>query len=268
MSKKPNAMILQANGTNRDRDVAEAFSLAGAEPVLVPLNYLYTGRVKFSEFQILVLPGGFSYADAFGAGNLLALDIKSYFSDEIKIFLECDKPILGICNGFQALIKANILPGQMPNQSGDENENGRKVTLTFNNSGHFECRWINMHPVSKVCIWTRDIESAMACPIAHGEGRFLTCDDSILSTISGEDMIALTYIQENGFSAGGKYPDNPNGSSMDIAGICNSMGNILGLMPHPENHIHYYQHPQWTRGVTRGNCLSLFISGVRYAEGL
>jgi phosphoribosylformylglycinamidine synthase subunit PurQ / glutaminase len=165
--------------------------------------------------------------------------------------------VIGICNGFQALVKSGILPGE-------KKEEG--ATLTFNEQGHFECRWVNLAPVSQTCIWTKDLEDTIACPIAHGEGNFQTSALFPLSSFIANDQIALTYIHADGSPANGDYPINPNGSILDIAGICNPQGNVLGLMPHPENHIHPYQHPQWTRGVKGNSGLVLFENGVKYAS--
>jgi phosphoribosylformylglycinamidine synthase len=140
------------------------------------------------------------------------------------------------------------------------------VTLTFNAQGNFECRWIHLKPVSQTCVWTRGLDENITCPIAHGEGNFQTSALFPLSSFVDNDQIALTYIHSDGSSANGRYPYNPNGSVHDIAGICNSRGNVLGLMPHPENHIHSWQHPLHTRGRTDGNGLKLFENGVNYAK--
>ncbi|MCE1254355.1 MAG: phosphoribosylformylglycinamidine synthase I [Anaerolineae bacterium] len=254
--KKPKVLILLATGTNRDADLAAAFQLAGAETEIVPLNILKNGQINWNDYQMLGLPGGFSYADALGAGKLLAVDIKSYFDDQIQAFIASGKAVIGICNGFQTLVKSGILPGQFLNQS----------TLTFNQGGHFECRWTVMKPVSSTCVWTRGLESLIECPIAHGEGNFQVTDSAILDELIQKDQIALTYSDLSGNPANGAYPTNPNGSLVDIAGICNPQGNVLGLMPHPENHIGPYQHPQWTRGISRFSGLPLFQNGVKYTS--
>ncbi len=256
---KPKALILQAHGSNRDFDVMEALTLAGADATGIPLNELRNQKTLLADFQLLVLPGGFSYADALGAGKLLALDLASYFEEEISAFVDAGKPVIGICNGFQALVKSGILPGGKKDAS---------ATLTFNEKGHFECRWVTIKPVSQNCIWTKDLEEAIICPVAHGEGNFQTNELFPLSSFIEQDQIALAYTHSNGSPANGEYPINPNGSTLDIAGICNPQGNVLGLMPHPENHIHTWQHPRHTRDETSGSGLKLFENGVKYASNL
>jgi phosphoribosylformylglycinamidine synthase I len=259
---KPKALVLQAHGSNRDFDVMEALTLAGADAVGVPLNDLRAHKRAFQDFQMVILPGGFSYADALGAGKLLAIDLASYFDDQISAFVDAGKPVIGICNGFQALVKSGILPGMK--QAAADSE----ATLTFNAEGHFECRWVDMKPVSQKCIWTKGLKETITCPIAHGEGNFQTTDLFPLSSFIDQDQIALTYTRANGTSANGEYPSNPNGSIRDIAGICNPQGNVMGLMPHPENHIHTWQHPRHTRGETSGSGLKLFENGVNYARNM
>jgi phosphoribosylformylglycinamidine synthase I len=244
---RPKVLVLLATGTNRDLDVAEALTLAGAEAEIVPLNSLRSGEKRWGEYQMLVLPGGFSYADALGAGKLLAIDLRTYFTEKIQKFVESGKPVIGICNGFQALVKAGILPGI----------EGEQATLTFNVRGHFECRWVRLKPVSEKCLWTKGLTESVECPVAHGEGNFQTASGKIAA-----EHIALAYVRADGSVAKGQYPDNPNGSMLDIAGITNKRGNVLGLMPHPENHIQAWQHPQWRRGVERGSGLVLFRNGV------
>ena len=201
-----------------------------------------------------MLPGGFAYADALGAGKVLALELNTYFADEVRSFVGTGKPVVGICNGFQALVKAGIL--------GREHD-GRDVTLTFNADGRFECRWVTLAARSEHCIWTRGLVELIDCPVAHGEGRFLPRDPVRFP----RDLIALTYTGPDGLPAAG-YPDNPNGSFEDIAGICNEGGNVLGLMPHPEDHLFAYQHPRHARGQHGRMGLPLFRNGVQYAMGL
>ena len=283
--RTPHCLILHATGTNRDHEAAQAIELAGGQPEIVHLNQLRQGERRWADYQMLVLPGGFSYADALGAGKLLALDLQVYFADEVRAFIEAGKPVIGICNGFQALVKAGILevPGaryQVPGKTSDDLSGTRNLerdtwnlehsnlTLTFNASGHFECRWVTMQPVSQQCIWTRGLSELIYCPIAHGEGNFQLADYSLLSTLQSLDQIALVYTHPDGTPAGGAYPYNPNGSTADIAGICNPAGNVLGLMPHPEDHLFPYQHPRWSRGERGQSGLPLFVNGVKYAQQL
>lgn len=255
---KPNALILFAPGTNRDGDVAQALSLAGAVSQTIPLKTLREKKTNWSEYQMLVIPGGFSYADALGAGKLLALDLSHYFLDQVQAFVAAGKPVIGICNGFQALVKSGILPGN------DPLTDTRTATLTHNQGNHFECRWVSLKPVSQTCIWTKGLTELIDCPVAHGEGNFQVSDIIVAKNLSVHNQIALVYVHPDGKPAKGAYPVNPNGSVLDIAGICNPQGNVLGLMPHPEDHVFPFQSPDRVHR-TNVSGLPLFINGVRYA---
>jgi phosphoribosylformylglycinamidine synthase subunit PurQ / glutaminase len=263
---KPKALILHATGTNRDHDAAQALELAGAEPEIVHLNQLRRGDRRWQDYQMLLLPGGFSYADALGAGKLLALDLKVFFAEEVRAFVESGKPVIGICNGFQALVKSGILPDPQVLQAKPAAWVSPLATLTFNAGGHFECRWVTLQPVSQKCLWTAGLSERIYCPIAHGEGNFIPRDAETASSLQVNDQIALTYVRADGQPSGGEYPHNPNGSVLDIAGVCNPRGNVLGLMPHPEDHIFANQHPRWTSGETAGSGLPLFVNGVRFVS--
>ena len=245
-------LILHAPGTNRDGDAAHAISLAGGQPCIRPLTLLRQHKINWMDFGMLVLPGGFSYGDALGAGKLWALDLKTWFSDQLNEFVASGRPVIGICNGFQVLVKSGILPGE-----------GLTSTLTFNASGCFECRWVTLKPhLQNASPWLTDL-STFTCPVAHGEGRFLTQAGSVLFP----SQIALLYAGSDGNPASGAYPANPNGSPGDVAGITNTAGNVLGLMPHPEDHVLPYQHPAWTRGEGGGLGLALFNNGLQMANG-
>lgn len=252
----PKVLILHANGTNRDRDAALACQLAGGEPEIVHVNQLLKGERKLLDYHMLVVPGGFSYGDDLGAGVLWALDLRERLAD-IDRFVAEGRPVLGICNGFQTLVKAGLLPGKEWSGSPE-----RKVTLTYNEQHKFECRWVFMQPNSaSPCLFTDGLIDLIHCPIAHGEGQVATSDDATLQRLLNDNLHAVTYVDANGQPAG--YPYNPNGSAANIAGLCNPAGNVFGLMPHPENHIFPWQNPQKHRGITGLSGLRLFENGIR-----
>lgn len=252
---KPSILILHASGTNRDGEAARACELAGGAPEIVHINQLRRGTRQFANYQMLLLPGGFSYGDALGAGARLALDLQVYFHDELHAFVESGKPVLGICNGFQTLVKAGVFEPRTTHHA------PRSVTLTENASGGFECRWVHLavNPQAKAG-FLDEIDDLIFCPVAHGEGNFQVADEATLTRLEKENLIALRYVDGEGRPAGGRYPLNPNGSVADIAGICNAQGNVLGLMPHPEDHILPLQNPLWEKG---GLGLALFQAMVK-----
>lgn len=256
---QPAVLILHATGTNRDREAAWAVEAAGGRPTIVHVNDLRARPAHLHDFAMLILPGGFSYGDALGAGRLLAADLRWLFQEELARFIAAGKPVLGICNGFQALVKGGWLPGPP--------QDGIQATLTRNASERFECRWVWLEPdPQSPCVFTRGVTERIYCPVAHGEGRFIPRDEGALERLRAGRQVALTYVAADGRPAA--YPANPNGSTAGIAGICNAQGNVLGLMPHPEDHIFPWQHPRWTRGEAGGLGLALFAQGIRYAAGL
>ena len=259
MAAKPKIMILSATGSNRDRDVAWACELAGGAPEIVHVNALAADGRKLAGYQMLVLPGGFSYGDDLGAGKLWAVTLRFRLAEALGTFVAKGKPVLGICNGFQALVKSGLLPGD------DGLEPKRPLaTLTRNSHAHFECRWVHLEPnTASPCVFTRGLEEPIHCPVAHGEGQFVARDDATLAGFEARGGVALRYVDASGARAG--YPHNPNGSVANIAGLTNPKGNILGLMPHPENHIRNEQHPEFHRGVIGRSGLALFKNGIRYA---
>ncbi|MBE2193505.1 MAG: phosphoribosylformylglycinamidine synthase subunit PurL [Anaerolinea sp.] len=254
-SGTPRALILHATGTNRDRDAALACELAGAETEIVHVNQLLRGERNLADYHMLVVPGGFSYGDDLGAGKVWALHLEHRLGEGLQRFIEDGRPVLGICNGFQALVKAGFLPGAAWRGSPDPHP----VTLTFNQSGHFECRWVRLQvdPASK-CLFTEGIEEIM-CPVAHGEGRLAAVDESVLNGLERDHLIPLRYAPPD------QYPANPNGSALGIAALCNPTGNVMGLMPHPENHIFTWQNPGWRQGQKGSFGLTLFQNAVRWA---
>jgi phosphoribosylformylglycinamidine synthase len=252
---KIKTLILRAPGTNCDEETAFAFQQAGAETTLVHIGQLIRREKILADYQIMVFPGGFTYGDDLGAGRVLANEIRLKLGTDIERFVESGCLILGICNGFQVLVKAGILPGL---------ESRQELTLTTNDSGRFECRWVylNVSENSK-CIFTRGIEN-LYLPVAHGEGKIVAAAD----TLEKLD-IALYYTDEKGNRSAG-YPYNPNGSMENIAGICDDTGRIFALMPHPERHIIPSQHPGWLMGKAgkQGDGIKIFRNAVEWIKGL
>jgi phosphoribosylformylglycinamidine synthase II/phosphoribosylformylglycinamidine synthase I len=244
---KTKTIIIHANGSNRDHDAALAVELAGGNPEIVHLNQLFAGERKLEDYGFLIVPGGFSYGDDLGAGVMWALALRERLGEQLENFVDSGKPVLGICNGFQTLVKAGVLPGGFE---------PRTTTLTYNAQGHFECRWVTLEAnQNSSSFWLDGLEAGVDTPIAHGEGRFL-CDEATLAHLEVNNLVALRY-------AGDEYPANPNGSVSRIAGITNAAGNVLGLMPHPENHVFDWQHPRFHRGERGRSGLTLFENALR-----
>jgi phosphoribosylformylglycinamidine synthase len=277
---QPTTLILRAAGVNCDQETAHAFELAGARSEFVHINRLLESPGLLDRYQILAIPGGFSYGDAIAAGRILANQIRHHLADALRRFVEAGKPIIGICNGFQVLVKTDLLPGDIAGRS------GQTATLTANDCGRFVDRWVHLRCVAQAsslcsapspsgqppappsaCIWTQGID-ALDLPVAHGEGKFVPLDDAVRQALWAGGQVALVYAKADGSPAGGTFPDNPNGSVDDIAGITDPTGLVLGLMPHPERHVDAIQHPAWSRlrltGQGRG--LQVFQNAVRHVR--
>ncbi len=240
MSRVP-AIVITGPGTNRDRDVATALELAGADVRIVSSRAVVDNPRHLDEARLAVVAGGFSYADSLGAGRMLALDLTLGLGDRLEGFVAQGRPLLGICNGFQVLSRTSLLPG----------------SLGHNAQGEFDCRWVVLDRIERSnSIWTKGIDDPIHCPIAHGEGRYVHPDPESLAAAG---QVALRYRSTN-----------PNGSVNDIAGVSDPTGLVLGLMPHPENHIVLRQHPHHRRGGGGPAHLGLriFETGVAHAKQL
>ena len=257
--KKIRVLVLRTAGTNCDKETAFAFEEAGAVAELVHINRLSSAELKLSKYQILAIPGGFSYGDDIASGKILANELKYGIDEELRKFVRDGKLIIGICNGFQILVKSGLLP----NLSGEETI---ETTLTLNDSAKFEDRWVYLKKAKSKCIWTESIKDIIYLPVAHGEGKFIPKDKDILARLRKEGLVVLEYSDEKGSKRG--FPYNPNGSVENIAGICDKTGRIFGLMPHPERHISFLQHPRWTRQMNRerGDGFAIFKNGVDFVK--
>lgn len=277
----PRVLILRAPGTNCDRETAHAFQLAGATPEACHINRLLAEPGLLDQYQILCLPGGFSYGDDIAAGRILANQFRHHLIEPLSRFRDRGSLILGICNGFQILIKSGVLLADEPA--------GAPATLTWNGGGLFQDRWVNLRTASDRCVFLRGIDR-LYLPIAHAEGKFVTRDHATLERLRAAGQLALCYAAPagndaaadstaaansasvntaaNGAAATGElpFPDNPNGAWGNVAGVCDATGRVFGLMPHPERHIDPTHHPRWTRLPERaaGDGLKLFQNAVEY----
>jgi len=268
---KPRVCVLRSAGTNCDQETAAAFKIAGAEIELLHINSLVSGARTLDDFHILALPGGFSYGDDIASGKIFANELRFKLADSLRKFIADGKLIIGICNGFQILVKSGLLPSG----AGSKQE----TSLIINDSGKFEDRWVYLAGPASRCIWAKGLEKIIYLPVAHGEGKFVAQDKNVLKRLKKNKQIVFQYCAAQGKLSG--YPDNPNGSAENIAGICDATGRILGLMPHPERHIFSAQHPRnWNLKAKTGDglwpCqedgkprppgLQIFKNGVEYVR--
>jgi phosphoribosylformylglycinamidine synthase len=227
--------------------------VAGSYVDLVHINVIKKDPSLLKKYQILAVPGGFTYGDDIASGKILANELKFNLETSLREFIKEGKLIIGICNGFQVLVKMGILPG-----IGASGNISPEATLALNDSGKFIDRWVRLRrPHGKdLCVWTRGLPGDVELPIAHAEGKFIPKDSSVAELMAQKGQVVF------------KYCENPNGSVMDIAGICDTTGRIMGLMPHPERNVSYLQHPRWRRGRTEnmGIGIKIFKNGVAYAQ--
>ncbi len=254
---RPKVLILRTAGTNCDYETEFAFKIAGADTYRLHLNVVKK-ECRLMEFQLICIPGGFSYGDDLGAGKIFSLELLLWFKEELKKFLYGGGLIIGICNGFQVLTKTGILP---------DLDFSQKVTLTLNDSQRFEDRWvylkINDKNLSAKKIWFKDLPDIIMLPVAHAEGKFFTSSQT-LKMIEDNNLVILRYVDERGNLSG--YPYNPNGSLNNIAGITDTSGKVLGLMPHPERFIFIHHHPFWCKEQIFPFGLKIFQNAIDYLK--
>ncbi|MHC4071769.1 MAG: phosphoribosylformylglycinamidine synthase I [Planctomycetota bacterium] len=252
------AIVLRAAGINCDMETEYALELAGARTQRVHINRIIENKSLLDEFQIIVFPGGFSYGDDVAAGKILANQIVHHLYEPIQKFIEDGKLVLGICNGFQVLVKTGILPGSNSTHNHDE------VTITYNDSGKYEDRWVYLSPQTEKCIFIEPGRQ-IYLPIAHAEGKIVAKDQATLDELKSEGHLAFKYVDEHGREGG--YPVNPNGSADSIAGLTDATGRVLGLMPHPERFVKPTQHPRWTRlEHVDSDGTTIFNNAVKYVR--
>jgi len=250
------ALVLRTAGTNCDSETQFAWEQAGAQAERVHINRFIEDPKALAKYQILTIPGGFSYGDDIAAGKIFANQLVHHLADVIQGFLAAERLVLGICNGFQVLVKCGLLPGSPDGRP----TLTQTATLTNNDGGLFVDRWIRLRTDTDRCAFLKKGE-ALDLPVAHGEGKFLLSESLTVEELEAAGQVALRYIPD-----GRSEAYNPNGSVSDIAGLCDPTGRILGLMPHPERHVLPWHHPQWTRRppVEAGDGLALFKRGVAY----
>jgi len=252
------ALVLRAAGINCDVETQYALELSGCQAQRTHINRIIENPDLLQTFHILVIPGGFSYGDDVAAGKILANQIIHHLSDRLNSFIEAGKIVLGICNGFQVLVKTGILGKAEPTGK-------QQITITNNDSGKYEDRWVYLEPSGKKCIFI-DPDKRIYLPVAHGEGKIVFENNDVLEKLKADNRIVFRYVDENG--SPGPFPINPNGSTDSIAGLCDSTGRVLGLMPHPERFVRFTQHPHWTRlkDKTKADGKTIFDNAVKYVK--
>lgn len=258
MTRDVRVAVLYGVGLNCDYETQHAFGLAGGKAERVLSNRLMEHPGDLQQYDVLAIPGGFSYGDDIAAGIVLATKMKRRLGEQIDGFIGDGKPVIGICNGYQVLVKGGFLPDFGGN-------NAQEVTLTYNDSGRFEDRWVYLRNGSSRCLFTEGIDT-LELPVRHGEGKFVA-DPETLRRLQDDDLVVFRYVGRDG-EGQPEYPLNPNGSVGDIAAITNPAGNVLGIMPHPEGSIFREQHPRWTREdlPEEGGGLQMFRNAIDYVK--
>lgn len=256
--KRVNVCILRSDGTNCDNELFYAFKKYGGNPEFVHVNELRSKQKSLKDFQILALPGGFSYGDDIASGKILAIELVSFLREEMEKFRESGGIIVGICNGFQTLIRTGLLPFG--------NLGTMEATLAANESGHFECRWIQLKLEKSQCVFLKDSYEVGYYSVNHGEGRFFA-QPEVTKKIEKENLVVFRYVDQTGQPTQ-QYPENPNGSLNAIAGISDPSGRVLGLMPHPEKFVDITQYPNWRREkITKPHGAFIFEDMIQFVKG-
>jgi phosphoribosylformylglycinamidine synthase len=267
--------VLFGFGINCDRETAAVFDMVGGKSERLHVNNLVQGNRSLEEFDILAVPGGFSFGDHLGSGRLLGNRLRFALRDQLQKFVSSGKPIIGICNGFQALVKTGLLPG--PENASLEPDLIQRASLTLNNTGRYEDRWVTLEFDSQSpCIWTKGIQR-IECPVRHGEGRFVMPTDAELDRLSANHQLTVRYADPS--TEPGTHPSDdllpfplsPNGSMRNIAGVCDPTGLVFGLMPHPEAFYTMWLHPEHTsmklnEDEWEGSGLQIFRNAVEYVR--
>lgn len=262
----PRVIILAGYGLNCEEETLHAFEANGAEGKIVHINDVIASPSILSAFQILAIPGGFSYGDDTGSGNAFARKLENHLRDALLEFHSRDTLMLGICNGCQILTKLGFV--------GTADEVGTQtLSLSHNVANRYQCRWVHLRSNGADTAWIRKDESYYI-PVAHGEGQFVASEETI-AQLQSQQRIALHYTDANGNAAAGKFPANPNGSPLDIAGITDHTGRVLAMMPHPERGMYSWQRNDYTAlkdaALRKGtdipdtaSGMQLFANAVRY----
>ncbi|TWT90729.1 Phosphoribosylformylglycinamidine synthase [Pseudobythopirellula maris] len=250
----PRVLVLRSPGANCDEETAEAFRLAGGVAQPVHVNRLLESPDLLADYQVLCVPGGFSYGDDIAAGRVLGGQLRRRLADACQRFRDDGKLVLGICNGYQVLMSAGLLD---LDSEGAEGSGERSATLAWSDRGRYDARWVTLHATPGECVFLRGIDT-IEMPVAHAEGRFAIRDSAALDRLRNAGQLVLRYAEG----------DNPNGSADDVAGVCDRSGRVLGLMPHPERFIDATQHPCWTRSGLSGEGagLAIFRNAVSFFD--
>ncbi len=265
MSRPVRVLVPSGLGLNCEEETARAFRMCGAEVDLVHLTDLFAHRQarRIPEYQVIAFVGGFAYGDHVASGFVLATRIRSHLRDDLAAFLANGGRVLGICNGVQTLVRLGLLPGP---EEGPPDFVPR-ATLTNNERLGYRDAWVRVAPDPRShCVWTRGL-GAVDLPSRHGEGRFVAGGDAALRRLDEQGRLALRYVDPSGAVAAA-WPDNPNGSALGVAGVCDATGRILGLMPHPDAFLYPWNHPDWPRRrreieAREAGGLALFRAGVQ-----